>query len=297
MGSRANSLCYSFCPGLLCLLGQITWPLCAQNPPWRGVWWQLDLPWVEEADKMGDYVSNDWHGIRLLLFTLFLNTVFYKKQKQKQNKKRWKKEKRKETRLHFVKKKERNQSLPPTAPLTKHCGGAAQAGSHLSSQGQAKGNAFPSFYRWELGVRGHGNGLGGTVAPAGLPLWFAWNPLQVQGLLYSGGELSLFFCFRFHHLSLTSTTAALLAATVPLTWYFMSTGLQSLLHKYKQPHVFTPSLSPALDKKLCTNWRARKLWAAGTHYPAFMLKVWIVLGVVPSFYPTGPYSWSDNAQA
>lgn len=41
--------------------------------------------------------------------------MFCKKQKQKQNKKRRKKEKRKETRLHFVKKKkERNQSLPPT---------------------------------------------------------------------------------------------------------------------------------------------------------------------------------------
>ena len=208
--------------------------------------------------------------------------------------------KKKEKKLGFIlkkKKKERKKETSPFHPLTEHCGGAAQAGSRLSSQGQAKGNAFPSFYRWELWVRGHSNGLGGTVAPTGLPLWFAWNPLQVQGLLYSGGELSLFFCFQFHHLSLTSTTAALLAATVPLTWYFMSTGLRSLLHKYKQPHVFPPSLSPALDKNLRTTWRARKLLAAGTHYPAFMLKVWIVLGVVPSLYPTGPCSWSDNARA
>ena len=222
--------------------------------------------------------------------------MFCKNQKQKQNKKRWKKEKRKETRLHFVKerKKERNQSLPPTyRALWWGCPGRI---SFIFSR-QAKGNAFPSFYRWELWVRGHSNGLGGTVAPTGLPLWFAWNPLQVQGLLYSGGELSLFFCFQFHHLSLTSMTAALLAATVPLTWYFMSTGLRSLLHKYKQPHVFPPSLSPALDKNLRTTWRARKLLAAGTHYPAFMLKVWIVLGVVPSLYPTGPCSWSDNARA
>ena len=46
---------------------------------------------------------------------------------------------------------------------------------------------------------------------------------------------------------------SLLAATVPLTWYFMSSGLQSLLHKNKQPHVCPPSVSPALDKKLRTN--------------------------------------------
>lgn len=65
---------------------------------------------------MGDYVWNDWHGIRLLLFTLFLSIVFCKNQKQKQNKKRWKKEKRKETRLHFVKKrkKERKKPVPST---------------------------------------------------------------------------------------------------------------------------------------------------------------------------------------
>lgn len=194
----------------------------------------------------------------------------------------------------MLKEKERKKETSPFHPLTKHCGGAAQAGSRLSSQGQAKENAFPSFYRWELWVRGHGNGLGGSRWSASVICLESFAGSRPPVLRRRAQPVLLFTVspsfFNLHECSL-------LAATVPLTWYFMSSGLQSLLHKNKQPHVCPPSVSPALDKKLRTNWRARKLLAAGTHYSAFMLKAWIVLGVVPSLYPIDPYSWSDNAWA
>lgn len=63
--------------------------------------------------------------------------------------------------------------------------------------------------------------------------------LKAQGLFCSL-KLSLFFCLQFRDLSLHSTPADLLVVMFPFTEYFMSSGFQSHLHKYKQSHFFLP---------------------------------------------------------
>ena len=163
-----------------------------------------------------------------------------------------------------------------------------------------------------LWVQGHGNSLGWTRAvlspepspfrhPSSGPCWSeSVIPLESfagsrPSLLWQTQSVLLFTTSRsFFNLHDCSPSGDRVPSHLV---FYVHWALVTFTQVHTIPFVFPLAFLPALNKKLCTNQRARKLsWPVGYTLCFYVESMNCPWRFALSFSPRSPHSWSDPAR-